>query len=264
MIDAQVAVRTAREYLGENGTIRTPYAQMDCIGFIRELVHKCPGGQPGWRCAGTNSLWRSHDQTGKYRDLTWRQEGLEGARAGMLAFIREGSDVSHVGLCTGEGTVIHSSKSRGGVVETPLSSRNLWSALGILRHIGAAQEGTQGNLSAEGGGQMTQGGEAEVTTREGRLRIRQSPVSGKVIGYAEKGERVQILEEGDWPRIACGGVTGYVSGAYLTRLHPAPGEKEPEQEDTRPETEIPVTILDDAGNVFRPRGHFRVFVGAVD
>ena len=259
MIDAQTAVRTARTYLGENGAIRTPYAQMDCIGLIRELVRKCPGGNPDWRCAGTNSLWRSFDQSGKYRDLTWRQDGLEGARAGMLAFIREGGDVSHVGLCTGEGTVIHSSKSRGGVVETPLSSRNLWSALGILRHIGTAQEGKENSLAegAEPGGTL-----AVVTTREGRLRIRESPVAGKAIGYAEKGEIVTVLEEGDWPRISCGGVRGYACGEYLTPLErPAP-QAAPEEGDV-PE-EIPVTILDDAGNVFRPRGHFRVFVGAVD
>ena len=66
----------------------------------------------------------------------------------MLAFMGVGTGgVSHTGLVT-EGTVIHSSKSRGGVVETALSEKNGWNGLGVHRMIevaenaGAAPTGT--------------------------------------------------------------------------------------------------------------------------
>ena len=49
--------------------------------------------------------------TAKYRDLTWKQEGISGAKAGMLAFMGVGTgDVNHVGMVTERGTVVHSSK----------------------------------------------------------------------------------------------------------------------------------------------------------
>ena len=74
--------------------------------------------------AGTNDLWNSDSKSAKYRDLTWKQEGISGAKAGMLAFMGVGTgDVNHTGLVTECGTVIHSSKSRGDVVETALTEK---------------------------------------------------------------------------------------------------------------------------------------------
>ena len=79
-----------------------------------EVIRTAQGGVKNYTTAGTNSLWKSLTMSKKYRDLTWRQTGIDGACAGMLAFKREGGDVHHVGLVTGEGTVIHSSSVYGG------------------------------------------------------------------------------------------------------------------------------------------------------
>ena len=114
MVKTMDAIRTARSLIG------TPYSELDCIGLIVRVIRTSPGGVGAYRTAGTNTLWRSAEASAKYRDLTWRQEGLTGAQAGMLAFKRRGTDVHHVGLVTECGTVIHSSSAAGKVVETKL------------------------------------------------------------------------------------------------------------------------------------------------
>lgn len=120
------------------GLIGTPYKELDCINLIKRVIRTAPGGVKSYTTAGTNSLWDSFHSSAKYRDLTWRQEDISGARAGMLAFKRYGADdEGHVGLVTESGTVIHSSSEGGrGVVETPLSSREGWDLLAVHRYIG--------------------------------------------------------------------------------------------------------------------------------
>ena len=127
MIAAQEAVRTARSLMG------TPYSEMDCIALIRTVIKRSAGGVPDYRCEGTNWLWKSVNNSAKYRHLVWRQESLDGARCGMLAFKRRGDDIHHVGLVTGDGSVIHSSSSAGCVVETALNGE--WACLGEHQEI---------------------------------------------------------------------------------------------------------------------------------
>ena len=136
MVSAEDAIAAARALSG------TPYKELDCINLIKKVIRSAPGGVKGYTTAGTNTLWKSAEASSKYRDLVWRQEGIAGARAGMLAFKRKGEDVHHVGLVTEAGTVIHSSSTQGGrgVVETPLSASEGWNLLGRHRHIAAAQE----------------------------------------------------------------------------------------------------------------------------
>lgn len=133
MIEWQEAVRTARALIG------TPYASLDCINLVKKVIRSAPGGVRSYTTAGTNSLWNSAGMSAKYRDLTWRQEGIAGATAGMLAFQKRGSDVHHVGLVTDEGTVIHASSARGEVVETPLESGAGWNLLAVHRYIRPAE-----------------------------------------------------------------------------------------------------------------------------
>lgn len=59
---------------------------------------------------------------------------------------------------------------------------------------------------------------AVVTTARDPLRIRDWPIDGAVIGHAQKGAVVEVLESGAWPRIRHGGVVGYAFGAYLTAV----------------------------------------------
>lgn len=122
MIKYNNAIRTARLLLG------TPYSEMDCIRLIVMVIRRSSGGDPDYRCEGTNWLWRSIDNSAKYRHLTWRQNSISGAKAGMVAFKVDGDNVHHIGLVTEKGTVIHSSSVQGCVVETPLDKT--WHALG--------------------------------------------------------------------------------------------------------------------------------------
>lgn len=132
MIAYEDAVLAARSLLG------TPYSELDCINLIKKVIRTAPGGVGKYTTAGTNSLWKSFGMAKKYRDITWRQEGLSGAQGGMLAFKRSGSDVHHVGLVTREGTVIHSSSVQGCVVEAPLEVAAGWNLLAVHRYIAPA------------------------------------------------------------------------------------------------------------------------------
>lgn len=141
MIKANNAIRTARLLLN------TPYSEMDCIRLIVMIIRRTAGGDTEYRCEGTNWLWRSIDNSRKYRHLTWRQESTTGARVGMLAFKRDGDDVHHVGIVTEKGTVIHSSSVYGRVVETPLDSS--WHLLAKHKLIESAQVAEQAPEQAE-------------------------------------------------------------------------------------------------------------------
>lgn len=201
-IKASDAIATARALLG------TPYAQLDCINLIKRIIRTAPGGVPGYTTAGTNTLWRSLGDAPRYRDLTWRQEGIAGATAGMLAFKRRAEDIHHVGLVTGEGTVIHSSSTHGRVVETALDGT--WTLLGIHRHIGAQPRAAGECLYT-----------ARVSTVRDPLRIREAPVTGRILGHAPRGATVRVLENDGygWPRIDYEGVVGVACGAYLTQVN---------------------------------------------
>ena len=159
MIDATTAIRAARALIG------TAYSELDCINLIKKIIRTAPGGDKNYTTAGTNDLWNSFDSVPKYRYLIWRQTGISGAKAGMLAFMGVGTgDVSHTGLVTERGTVIHSSKSRGGVVETEITDKSLWNGLGKHRMI--AVDGEETADSAEG--------ESVTVYAQGGLRMRKS------------------------------------------------------------------------------------------
>ena len=243
MVKTMDAIRTARSLLG------TPYSELDCIGLIVRVIRTSPGGVGAYRTAGTNTLWKSAEASAKYRDLTWRHEGISGALPGMLAFKRRGTDVHHVGLVTGDGTVIHSSSAMGCVVETALDGG--WKLLAIHRYIEAAgAAGMEDNVNV-----LYQ---AVVSTQSGALNVRDAPDGGR-IGSLPKGTTVDVLAEPaqGWTFVRSGSLIGYVSSAYLTRAESGEAENVI--------SVIPdVTIIDDEGNSFKPVGGFRVIVGSVD
>ena len=155
MIQAEEAIRAAR------GLIGTAYSELDCINLVKKVIRTAPGGDKRYTTAGTNELWNSFDSVPKYRHLIWRQAGISGAKPGMLAFMGVGTgDVNHVGLVTERGTIIHSSKSRGGVVETELSAKAGWNGLGIHRMI-----------VAEGGGDKSAGSEQAESAEYGYVIV---------------------------------------------------------------------------------------------
>lgn len=209
MIRAEAAIRAARGWIG------TDYGTMDCINLIKKIIRTGAGGDRRYTTAGTNALWDSDGKRGRYRDLTWKQAGISGAKPGMLAFMGVGTgDVNHVGLVTERGTIIHSSKSRGGVVETGLTAKAGWNGLGIHRMI-----------VAEGGGDKSAGGEqaesAEygdvIVCAGGGLRMRTKP-NGRYMQMIPDGTRLAVLEERNgWLRATYRGHTGWISGTYCCK-----------------------------------------------
>ena len=209
MIQAEAAIRAAR------GLIGTSYETLDCINLIKKVIRTAPGGDKRYTTAGTNELWNSFDSAPKYRHLIWRKAGISDAKAGMLAFMGVGTgDVSHTGLVTERGTVIHSSKSRGGVVETALSEKNGWNGLGVHRMI-----------EVEGSGDKNAGGERAGSAEYGRvivcagggLRMRVKP-NGRYMQMIPDGTQLVVLEEkGGWLRVEYRDYTGWVSGEYCCK-----------------------------------------------
>lgn len=221
MIQTEAAIRSAR------GLIGTAYSELDCINLIKKVIRTAPGGDKRYTTAGTNELWNSFDSAPKYRHLIWRQAGISGAEPGMLAFMGVGTgDVSHTGLVTERGTVIHSSKSRGGVVETTLTEKAGWNGLGVHRMI-------EVNYS-EGGGKAEVSeaekifGNATVNITSGYLNIRDgASTRSKVIAKAANGARVNIVREAGGTGWVFGalasGEAGYMSSEYLVEDAPESG-----------------------------------------
>lgn len=247
MIRHEDAIRTARSLIG------TPYKELDCIGLIVRVIRTSPGGVGAYRTAGTNTLWRSATASAKYRDLTWRQEGIAGARAGMLTFKRRSTDVHHVGLVTGDGTVLHSSSAAGKVVETALDSS--WKLLAIHRYIEVEELPSGGSLVDETEDTQMEAYKMQVVASS--LNVRNEPgIGGTRIGRLSEGAVVTVMAETEsgWKYVTYGdGALGYVDGSYLGAY-----------EEPSVQEEKKITIIDSAGNHFCPVGNWRVIVGSVD
>ena len=237
MIKAKDAIATARSLLG------TPYSKMDCIGLIRAIIRQSPGGVPDYRCEGTNWLWDSINNSGKYKHLIARQESLAGVQAGMLPFKRYGtSDEGHIGIATGEGTVIHSSSVKGCVVETPLTAAEGWDLLGTHRYIGTSEVAMiepeiEVKIEPEPGIEAWPEDpvtlrptlyEAKVVTQKDPLRVRDYPNTGRILGHVPKGRTVEVLDDNraDWSFIRYNELEGYACSDYLERIAEEPTEQE--------------------------------------
>ena len=242
MIKARDAIREARKLIG------TPYAQIDCINLIKKVIRISAGGVDNYTTAGTNTLWRSYDSSPKYRDITWRGSGVHGAKAGMLAFKASGSDWHHVGIVTGEGTVIHSSSTQGGrgVVETPLLGSDGWTHLAVHKYIEPEDDAAEGQETA------VKAYKAQVKLEEGTLNVRNEPgKGGDIIGRLNDGAVVEVRAEYEngWKYVSYGEEgSGYVSGEYLTDY------VEPETPPVKAET----TLVNADGLVIRISGDWRV------
>ena len=203
MITTNEAIRMARSLIG------TSYETLDCINLIKKVIRTGAGGDRRYTTAGTNALWDSDSKRGKYRDLTWKQAGISGAKAGMLAFMGVGTgDVSHTGLVTERGTVIHSSKSRGGVVETALTEKAGWNGLGVHRMIAVAENADAAPT-----------GTTYIVCAQTGLRMRKRPnVRGEYMQMLPDGAVIVALEtRAGWIKTTYKGYTGWVSGEYCCK-----------------------------------------------
>lgn len=227
MIETSEAIRTARALIG------TPYSELDCINLIKKVIRTAPGGDKNYTTAGTNDLWNSDGKSAKYRDLTWKQEGISGAKAGMLAFMGVGTgDVNHTGLVTERGTVIHSSKSRGGVVETELTEKRGWNGLGNHRMIAVFDD------NEEGGDTMFGNATVKTQTAGSYVNLRGADsTKSKVIGKVHDGERVDVVchfETGWYLVKTQTGADGCVSADYI--VEDTPGADNAEDGSEAPNT----------------------------
>lgn len=239
MIETNEAIRTAR------GLIGTPYSELDCINLIKKVIRTAPGGDKNYTTAGTNDLWNSDGKSAKYRDLTWKQVGISGAKAGMLAFMGVGTgDVNHTGLVTERGTVIHSSKSRGGVVETEITDKSLWNGLGVHRMIAVQEDNKEGGETMFGNATVkTQTAGSYVNLREG------ASTRAAVIGKVYDGERINVLREAGTGWIygkTQAGAEGYMSADYI--VEDAPGADD--AEDSGGEETASTTTLTDGNGAY--------------
>lgn len=221
MIQAEEAIRAAR------GLIGTSYETLDCINLIKKVIRTCAGGDKRYTTAGTNELWNSFDSVPKYRHLIWRQSGISGAKPGMLAFMGVGtSDVSHTGLVTEQGTVIHSSKSRGGVVETALTAKAGWNGLGAHRMIEVNGYMNDEDVQIDAKYSI---GEYAVSYEKG-LRLRKRPsLTGAYMLTMPCGAKLTVTEiDGDWGKATYNGHQGWCSLAYCDKAgaQTAAGENE--------------------------------------
>ena len=211
MIQAAEAIRAAR------GLIGTAYSELDCINLIKKVIRTSAGGDKHYTTAGTNALWDSDSKCGRYRDLTWKQTGISGAKSGMLAFMGVGTgDVSHTGLVTERGTVIHSSKSRGGVVETALTEKNGWNGLGVHRMIEVNEYMNDEDVQIDAKYSI---GEYTVSYENG-LRLRKRPsLTGAYMLTMPCGAKLTVTEiDGDWGKAAYKGHQGWCSLAYCDKV----------------------------------------------
>lgn len=221
-------IKTSEAILKARALIGTPYSELDCINLIKKIIRTAPGGDKNYTTAGTNDLWNSDSKSAKYRDLTWKQEGISGAKPGMLAFMGVGTgDVSHTGLVTERGTVIHSSKSRGGVVETELTEKAGWNGLGVHRMI--AVDYSEGGKTEVSEAEKIFGN-ATVSVTSGYLNIREgASTRSKVIAKAVDGARVNIIREAGGTGWVFGalesGEAGYMASEYLVEDAPESGDQ---------------------------------------
>lgn len=107
MIEGRVAAETAKTFLGR------PYEEIDCNALIIQTIRNSAGGEPSYRCQGTNWLFQSYSNRGKYQYITTRDKiAVDHSNCGIgsivLKYNESTGDCSHCGLYVGEGQVIHS------------------------------------------------------------------------------------------------------------------------------------------------------------
>lgn len=242
MIKAKDAIASARSLIG------TPYSELDCINLIKKVIRTSKGGVSNYTTAGTNTLWRSFDSAAKYRDLTWRQNGIANAKPGMIAFKATGTDWHHAGIVTERNTVVHSSSTQGGrgVVETPLLGSEGWTHLAVHKYIEVADGAAEGQETA------VVKYKAVVSLESGTLNVRNEPgLGGDIVSRLNDGAvvEVQAAYDNGWKYITFGDSgMGYVDGRYLAEY------EEPEAQEEKAET---VLIRKD-GTVIRIEGEWRV------
>ena len=132
----------------------------------------------------------------------------------MLAFMGVGTgDVNHTGLVTERGTVIHSSESRGCVVETERTEKRGWNGLVMQCDINVVREADEDTTA-----DIEAGTEYIVCAQKG-LRMRKKPdIHGEYMQMIPDGAVITALEaRAGWLKTTYKGYTGWVSVEYCCK-----------------------------------------------
>lgn len=220
MIKASDAIAYGRSLLG------TPYGsgtgQLDCINFVKKIIRDCPGGDKRYTDAHVPALWASYTASKKYRHLTARQESIDGAVPGMLAFkgqpIGSGGQPSHVGLVATASTVLHASSAKGEVVETDLFNGQ-WSLLGTSSMIEPDTD-TAAEPETDDRYTCTYTAQVIALTNNKPVRLRTGPsTDDSVITMVPVGTVVEVLTvHDDWSFIDTGRQKGYMMSKFLQEI----------------------------------------------
>lgn len=222
------------------------YEDIDCQALVEAMLRDV-GVKQNWR--GSNAM---------YRDMAWVGTPEECvAKFGRvpvcaLIYILEATgapdiykddvgNASHVGVKTGVGLgAIHSSESKGGVVESKFANKTIrnggWNRVGICKLLDYGsdiEEALYGPKEAV----RTQE-KARVKTQGGDLNLRAAPDLGSArVGRIPNGAIVDVLGKSvEWWSVSYGGEVGYASASYLM---PTDG----------PTEEVTVTLTREAAEV---------------
>lgn len=135
--------------VGVKALIGTPYAKCDCKDVIAKPL--------GIRFSGTNWLWRSINNSSKYRYLIERLQTnmlSEDMKAGDILFkirggIPEGyndsPDAYHVAVYIGNGKIVHSSPSTGAREDDYIYGA--WQGWGRMKQVEYTEDALETDMS---------------------------------------------------------------------------------------------------------------------
>ena len=214
-----------------------PYSEMDCQEFVERCMRECGmymdlGGSNSWYREIMKHGWvgtpeecmKLFGQIPKGAILFIREEVGQGTPG---KFRTDGiGDITHMGIRTGRGEgAIHSSSSRGGVVESKFKDKTIpnggWNRVGLydridygksinwyLEHIGIGEKPEKGEMAMK----------QVVVSDNGNpvnLRAKKDMKSAR-LAKVPVGEEVEVFgTEGLWSRIKWNGITGWMMTEYL-------------------------------------------------
>ena len=207
----------------------------------REMTVKYGARWIGHRVADCSGvmvwIWKQHGMSIYHGSNTIRKrycgELTRTPVPGYAAFKVKGDDYHHIGIVAADGLNVYESKgTQTGFVMSAASS---WDCFAAFNDVDYAAEAT-----TDQGGEQRVIYQAEVTTKQGKLNLRNGPgTQYALIGQIPKGEVVDVMEEKDgWAHII-DGHEGWSSLAYLTRLPDKPLGNPQEEPETKPTDDRP-------------------------
>ena len=136
------------------------------------------------------------------------------------AYIGDGlGNVYHMGLCSRDGTRALNAKGKAyGFCSDPVDGFPFAAPLKGVEYDEEDSSGEDSGGSDADDRDPEQPNLARVATQSGPLRLRESPKTGLTLTTMPKGSILEVLGDGDWPKVRFAGLTGYASAEYLKRI----------------------------------------------